>query len=49
MMPLHQEEWLLHFEAKATVSFCDFLHIKDDFAQLNAKNIISKAEKAQSY
>jgi hypothetical protein len=31
------------------VSFCDFWHIKDDFAILNATDIIFKAKKAPSY
>jgi hypothetical protein len=36
----------LALKQKERVSFCDFLHIKDDFAQLNTTKTIFKAEKA---
>jgi hypothetical protein len=37
------------FKTKKKHPFGDFWHISDDFAIKNATNIISKAEKAQSY
>jgi hypothetical protein len=49
MMFLHHGKWRSRFETKRKVSFCDFWHITDDFAIINATNIIFKAEKAQSY
>jgi hypothetical protein len=39
----------VRFETKRKHPFGDFWHFNDDFAIKNATNIISKAEKAQSY
>jgi hypothetical protein len=49
MVSLHHGKWTPGFETKRKGLFCDFWHISDDFAILNATNIIFKAEKAPSY
>jgi hypothetical protein len=48
-MSLHHGKWTSGFKTKRKGLFCNFWHIHDDFAIKNAKNIIFKAEKAQSY
>jgi hypothetical protein len=49
MMSLHHGKWTSSFGMKRKSPFCDFWRNKDDFAILNATNIISKVEKAKSY
>jgi hypothetical protein len=49
MVSLHYGKWTHGFGMKRKSLFLDFWHIKNDFALLIAKNIIFKAEKAQSY
>jgi hypothetical protein len=43
------ENRCLALKQKESIHFGDFWHISVDFAQLNAKNTIFKAEKALSY
>jgi hypothetical protein len=49
MMFFIMENGRLALKQKERVSFCDFWHIKDDFARLSTTITISKAEKAPSY
>jgi hypothetical protein len=49
MRLFHHGKWRSRFETKRKHPFGDFWHFNDDFAIKNATNIISKAEKAQSY
>jgi hypothetical protein len=39
----------LALKQRESISFCDFWHVNDDFAQLNTTKTIFKAEKAQLY
>jgi hypothetical protein len=39
----------LALKQRESISFCDFWHFNDDFAQLNTTKTIFKAEKAQLY